>query len=258
MSDFAKKIKIIIFVALITVPTIVWTLLGVFSLRDNTSSTEELSENRAICEIDEDVTLKNLTSELEEYYNDRVPFRSKIILKYRKANSKLEYVYQNRIQPVLIEAIGQKGSMENIEVSSSKDVDEILGDEKEAESVDVSENEEPTPIEKAAELEAKGIHEYKVIDIIKPSYETYGYTLKRCQNCGRFLKTDFSEKLIDTTYLPPNEGEGRVIKGRSDWLYYAGDNSIAYYSGTNILSEEEMKEWASLCQELKDAAMKRA
>ena len=253
MSDFAKKIKIIIFVALITVPTIVWTLLGVFSLRDNTSSTEELSENRAICEIDEDVTLKNLTSELEEYYNDRVPFRSKIILKYRKANSKLEYVYQNRIQPVLIEAIGQKGSMENIEVSSNKDVDEILGDEKEAESVDVSENEEPTSIEKAAELEAKGIHEYIVIDIIKPSYETYGYTLKRCQNCGRFLKTDFSEKLIDTTYLPPNEGEGRVIKGRSDWLYYAGDNSIAYYSGTNILSEEEMKEWASLCQELKDA-----
>ena len=146
MSDFAKKIKIIIFVALITVPTIVWTLLGVFSLRDNTSSTEELSENRAICEIDEDVTLKNLTSELEEYYNDRVPFRSKIILKYRKANSKLEYVYQNRIQPVLIEAIGQKGSMENIEVSSNKDVDEILGDEKEAESVDVSENEEPTSI----------------------------------------------------------------------------------------------------------------
>ena len=97
MSDFAKKIKIIIFVALITVPTIIWTLLGVFSLRDNTSSTEELSENRAICEIDEDVTLGNLTSELEEYYNDRVPFRSKIILKYRKANSKLEYVYQNRI-----------------------------------------------------------------------------------------------------------------------------------------------------------------
>lgn len=253
MSDLVKKIKISIFVAIITLPTVFWIFLGLIGMRDNMSSTDELGENRALAQIDEDVKLGNLTSELEAYYNDRVPFRSKIILKYRKANSKLEYIYQNRIQPGLIAMLGEKGSMDNIEVSSDKDVDNILGDEQESSSIDVAEDEAPPSEEEAAELEAKGIHEYKVIDFIKASYLTYGYTLKRCQNCGRFLKTDFEEKLIDTSYLPPKEGEGRVIQGRFNWLYYAGDNSIAYYSGTNILSEEEMKEWADLMNELKAA-----
>lgn len=253
MSSTVKKIKILIFAAIITLPTLIWSFMGIFGLRDNMSSTDELGENRALAQIDEDVTIGNLTTELEAYYNDRVPFRSRIILKYRKANSKLEYIYQNRIQPVLISALGEKGSMDNIEVSSNKDVDSILGDENEESSIDISDDALPETEDQVAELEAKGIHEYKIIDIIKPSYLTYGYTLKRCQNCGRFLKTDFEEKLIDTSYLPPKEGEGRVIQGRYNWLYYAGDNSIAYYSGTNVLSEEEMKEWAGLMQELKDA-----
>lgn len=253
MNNTAKKIAITIFVAILTLPTLIWTLMGVFGMRDNMASTDELGENRALAQIDEDVSLGDLTVELEEYYNDRVPFRSKIILKYRKANAKFEYTYQNRIQPMLISVLGEKASMDNIEVSSSKDVGSILGDEMENSSIDVDSDAEPTPEEKAAELEAQGIHEYKVIDIVQASYLTYGYTLKRCQNCGRFLKTDFKEKLVDDSYLPPKEGEGRVIQGRYNWLYYAGDNSISYYSGTNVLSTEEMREWSSLLQQLKDA-----
>lgn len=234
-------------------PTLIWGLMGVFGLRENVSSTDELGENRALATLDDDLTIGNLTTELEAVYNDRVPFRSSIILKYRKANSKLEYIYQNKIQPELIVLLGEKASMENIEISSEKDVDKFLGDEQEDKSVDIAEDAERTSEEEAKELEAKGIHEYKVIDIIKPSYVTYGYTLKRCQNCGRFLKTDFSEKLIDDSYLPPKEGDGRVIQGRYKWLYYAGDNSISYYTGSNVLSAEEMKEWADLMQQLKDA-----
>ena len=253
MYNSLKKAKILIFVALITLPTLIWTFMGVFGMRDSMSSTDELGENRALAQIDEDVSIGNLTTELEAYYNDRVPFRSKIILRYRKVNSRLEYIYQNRIQPSLILALGEKGSMDNIQISSDKDVDNILGDEKENSSIDITDDQTPTEEEQALLLEEQGIHEYKVIDIIKPDYLTYGYTLKRCQNCGRFLKTDFSEKLIDDSYLPPKEGDGRVIQGRFNWLYYAGDNSIAYYSGTNILSNEEMAEWADLMQQLKDA-----
>ena len=252
----AKKLKLTVislFMAILILPTLVWGALGVFGVRDSISSTNALGENRALAQIDKSAPIGEITSQVECYYNDRVPFRSSIILKYRKTNSKLEYVYQNRIQPILITICGEKSSMENIEVSSNKDFEEIIGGEDEETSVDVDENVEPTSEEKAAELEAQGIHEYKVIDMIKPSYQTYGYVLKRCQNCGRFLKTDFEEKLIDDSYMPPKEGEGRVIQGRFDWLYYAGDNSISYYTGTNILSEEEMKEWADLMQELKDA-----
>ena len=253
MKKYAKHIAISLFVAVLMLPSLIWVSMGALNVHGFKASTEELGENRALAQIDENVSIGNLTSELEAYYNDRVPFRSKIILRYRKANSKLEYVYQNRIQPILVAALNEKASMENIEVSTNKEFDNILGDENEDSSIDIEQDAERTPEEEAADLEARGIHEYKVIDIIKPDYITYGYTLKRCQNCGRFLKTDFEEKLIDDTYLPPKEGEGRVIQGRFNWLYYAGDNSIAYYSGTNILSNEEMKEWADLMQQLKDA-----
>ncbi|MDO4188826.1 MAG: hypothetical protein Q4D29_07525, partial [Lachnospiraceae bacterium] len=248
MKKYAKQIAISLFVLVLILPSLIWGIMGALNVPGFKASTEELGENRALAQIDDDVTLGNLTEKLEAYYNDRVPFRSKIILKYRKTNSKLEYIYQNRIQPVLVSVLNEKASMDNIEVSTDKDFDSILGDENEDSSVDIDEDADRPSEEEAEELEAKGIHEYKVIDVIKADYLTYGYTLKRCQNCGKFLKTDFSEKLIDDSYLPPKEGEGRVIQGRFNWLYYAGDNSIAYYSGTNILSDEEMKEWAGLMQ----------
>lgn len=253
MKNVIKKIEIMIFIGVLTLPTVIWLVFGAMGFFDFEGDVARLGENRELTKISDDVTLGNITAELEMYYDDRVPFRSAIILGYRKANSKLEYIYQNSIEPRLVELMGQKSSMNNIEVSSDVDINSMYGDSDGEDDIDVADDAEMTPEEKAAELEAKGIHEYKVIDIIKPSYTTYGYVLKRCRNCGIFLKTDFEEKLIDDTYLPPKEGEGRVIKGRNNWLYYAGDNSIAYYTGSNILSEEEMSEWGDMLQELKDA-----
>ena len=249
-KDLVKKIAISIFVVILTIPTVLWTCMGVLGMREEQASFAELGENRAAKQLT-DVKISNLTEQLEEYYNDRVPFRSSIILKYRKVNSKMEYYYQNHIQPKFVEVMGETAKMENISISSDLDIDSMYGDNIEATSdgTQAADNTEMTP----EEMEAAGIHQYKVIDIIKASYTTYGYTLERCSNCGRFRKIDFSEKLIDETYLPPKEGEGRVIQGRFNWLYYAGDNSIAYYTGSNILSEEEMAEWTALMQNLQNA-----
>lgn len=38
--------------------------------------------------------------------------------------------------------------------------------------------------------------------------------------------------------------ENNAIYGLDDWLFYTGDNSIGYYEGTNVLSEDEMA-WLS-------------
>lgn len=227
MDKLEKKIYILIFALVLTVPTVLWTVMGVFGLRSGVSSVDELGENRVMAQIS-DVNASNITSQIENYYNDRVPFRSKLILAYRKANSKMEYFYQNHVQPKLVGLSGSTTSFENIEITSDLDINELYGED-------------------------TCVHDWFVIDMIKPSYTTYGYTLIRCRNCGRFNKIDFEEKLIDYSYLPPKEGEGRVIQGRGDWLFYAGDNSIAYYSGNNVLSEEEMKEWLNLLQDVQDA-----
>lgn len=246
-----KSIYILIFVSILTIPTVLWGIMGLFGLRDITSSVDELGENRVMFQIT-DANLSNITSQLESYYNDRVPFRSKIILTYRKANSKMEYYYQNHIQPKLVEATGTTASFENVDITSDTDINTLYGDETEMAGGSTVQNSDVSGMT-PEEMEKAGIHDWFVIDIIKPSYKTYGYTLYQCRNCARFNKADFEEKLIDYTYLPPKEGEGRVIQGRNDWLYYAGDNSIAYYSGTNVLSEEEMAEWTSLMQDLKNA-----
>jgi len=253
MKKKPQILAIVIFVAILTLPTLVWGVMGLLGVRKAESSVDELGENRALAQISDQIDLGTITTELENYYNDRVPFRSSIILKYRKANSKLEYYYQNHIQPALVEMVGEKSSMENIEVSSDLDIDSMYGETPKSETVNEAEEQKESP----EELEAKGIHVYEKIGEIEPSYTSYGYTVKECINCGKEMKDDFKEKLIDDTYLPPKEGEGRVIQGRNNWLYYAGDNSIAYYCGTNILSEEEMAEWMSLMQDLKDACDER-
>ena len=54
----------------------------------------------------------------------------------------------------------------------------------------------------------------------------------------------------DEAFLAPLE-EDRVIYGRNDWLFYTGDNSIGYYKGNNLLSEEELSVWVETFFSLK-------
>lgn len=243
--------------SVLILPTVIWTGMGIFGMREEVSSVDELGENRVLAQMPETVDLFTLTSDIENYYNDRVPFRSEIILKYRKMNSQMEYYYQNHIQPTLVEMIGGETSMENIEVTSNMDVDSMYGNPTYIAELQEDEEQVEDSGMSAEELEANGVHVYELVQTVEPSFTSYGYKIKKCINCGKEVKVDIEEKLIDETYLPPKEGEGRVIQGRSNWLYYAGDNSISYYCGTNILSEEEMAEWLSLMQELQDECDKR-
>lgn len=257
-----KKVQIaaiLIFMSILILPTVIWTGMGALGMREEVSSVDELGENRVLAAFPTEFDPATFTEEVEAYYNDRVPFRSDVILKYRKVNSQLEYFYQNKIQPVLIELVGGKTLMDNIEVTAGMDVDSMYGDPAGVNEAEKSEDNGYSEYEgmSAEELEAKGIHIYEVTKVVEPSYTSYGYKLNVCKNCGKELKTDIVEKLIDDSYLPPKEGEGRVIQGRSNWLYYAGDNSIAYYCGTNILSEEEMQEYLALMQELQNECDKR-
>ena len=257
MNRRASIVVIALFMMILTVPTVAYTVRGLFGM-NQTASVDELGENRAMSELT-DVNLSNLTSKLEKYYNDRVPFRSNIILRYRKANSKLEYYYQNHVLPELVKLSGETVSLDNIEVTSDMDIEELYGDgvdigitEDEVDSVIENKN-QLTEEERVALLEEKGIHLFEFIETVKPTYLRYGYDFEVCKNCGKERKSNFVDKLVDETFLPPMEGEGRVIQGRQNWLYYAGDNSIAYYCGTNILSDEEMAEYMGLMQDLQDA-----
>lgn len=85
---------------------------------------------------------------------------------------------------------------------------------------------------------------------VEASYEDYGYELYICSICAQLIKENFSEKLIDESYLAPIVKNNEVILGRSDWLFLAGDGNLSYYTRENVLSDSEMSEYANALSEL--------
>ena len=55
----------------------------------------------------------------------------------------------------------------------------------------------------------------------------------------------------ENDYLAPAE-DGLVIYGRGDWLFFLGDYSLDYYTGSNLLSEEELECRANVFLELQE------
>ena len=92
----SKLIKrILIFVLVLIMPTMLWGITGLIGLNDNLDF--DTYENRNKHEFAEDTTLGNLTAEAEAYYNDRVPFRAMLLSVDRTLNDILEFPYKKYI-----------------------------------------------------------------------------------------------------------------------------------------------------------------
>lgn len=92
----------------------------------------------------------------------------------------------------------------------------------------------------------------KKLQVVEPTYTDYGYTLVRCRDCKQNYRTDLSNKLIDTEYFPPILHSDRALEGRSQWIFYRGDSSEAYYQATNIMDQNELVQYATILQQLAD------
>lgn len=85
---------------------------------------------------------------------------------------------------------------------------------------------------------------------VNPSVDDYGYDLYECKNCGTMYRDNISAKKAETSYLPQDIRNGNTIIGRRNWLFYNGNNSVGYYQGTNILSDNEMAEYVAVMTQL--------
>lgn len=90
----------------------------------------------------------------------------------------------------------------------------------------------------------------KLLKVVEPSVNDYGYTLIECADCKGQYRTEISNKLYDTTYFPPIYLSNTVLEGRQKWLFYRGNNSEKYYSGENLLSDAELSEYTNVFKEL--------
>lgn len=238
-----KKIaffKICIFMAFLTLPMFTWGILKGVNLIFPTIMEKldyDLGENRTKSKFPTSFNPKTITAELEAYYNDRVPFRSSIITTNRMIYSELEKPYTNTVGPFLVKLIHKNNNSQITDNTTDKDLNDLFGNQSELPSKDDMVNNDSN------NTSTECTHNYVTIETKEPNYEWYGYSLCRCSLCGNEIQTDFKDKLIDTSYLPPKIHNTASIEGRMNWLFYNAENNMDYYLGINILNDNQMALW---------------
>ncbi|MBR6307013.1 MAG: hypothetical protein IKR39_00215 [Lachnospiraceae bacterium] len=278
-----KKLYIALFVAMIFLPWIVWGGVRIFAPEFYAEQADISDEKRNKNELKFKDLLDSGES-LSSYVDDRVPFRSGIINIYQNYEGKTEKVYQDAMRSVISFFSGKA-----TEQKETVDLSTMLGGDGEGKE-SVSDN--TLPVEETQGLDhehslavidkvdstcdSPGYVRYKCVycdyskkEIIEPkphdlmlikesavSYETYGYKEYMCRACGKLELKDFISKYVDNTYMAPQTVGGTLI-GRYDWLFYADNSALDYYTGSNVLSEEEMKNYADKVNRLYDLCSQR-
>ena len=282
-----NRIRIIIFILILALPSVIWGVILLASDREeieNQYEAMENKENRTLAKWPEDSDISSYTSQVEAYYNDRVPFRAHILSASEKVNDTLESTYRDSIRPALI-SLFYGGSGQDIldipDLASLNEEDDtsvinppeddnlnaveiIETDSEEHEYAEIYREDATCEEEGLVRYECKDCgetyeevipptgHNDELIEETEGSYMAYGHKLYRCSICGRKRWTDIEPKLVDTSYYPLTVENNYTVMGRFDWLFYRGDGSLQYYTGENVMSEDEMGGHLDQMQKLQD------
>lgn len=125
-KNIKNLIHIFIFMALITGPIVTWGFLLKIdevnrSLTDNQLSIMDvldfdLNEKRLKATLSEPINISTITGELENYFNDRAPYRSILITEKKNLDAKIEEPYKNSLETVLLKTFGKKKKAETAEL----------------------------------------------------------------------------------------------------------------------------------------------
>ncbi|MBR5360482.1 MAG: hypothetical protein IK123_06300, partial [Lachnospiraceae bacterium] len=176
----SSLIKVIIFISVLILPTLLWgaKLLFTDKAKINESySRMEATENRSLSKWPDNVADKDYTSKVESYYNDRVPFRERIIDFSHKLNGSFEQAYTDGIQPALIRIFyGNRGSDEELAQTGGYDTEEEAVAEAAGQAEDDADNIN------------KDEHDYVEKERVDATCEEEGYILYECTDCGDTYK----------------------------------------------------------------------
>ena len=274
-----KKLYIALFVAMISLPWFIWAGVRIFAPEYYAEQTDLSKEKRARNELN----LKELVKSGENlslYIDDRVPFRGGMIEVYQSTEGKAEQFYQDAMRNVTKffsgKSRGQKdiSNIDSLFGPSDNDTSDNVGDENpDIPSEAVDHEHVFTAIDVVApDCEHSGYILYKcdycdykykemkdplghdnlLIKESEASYETYGYKQYMCKVCGKLTLENLVPKYVDTTYMAPQIVGGNTMIGRFNWLFYAGEDSLKYYTGENVPTEEELAQYAALVNRLKE------
>lgn len=219
----------IIFLACLFLPWGLWYAPGKLGKTVQNKFSYELQENRAVYDLEDG---------FENAYNDRIPFRSLLIRSYQKATQMMEESYKETAEKKLISLLHQE--TEDIKVEASMDDSDyewLMGKSDEDAEEDAGEDH---------------VHDYVLTDEVEADYDHVGYSVYTCSFCHKEIKSDFQEKLIDTSYMPPDLSDTLVMQGRSDWLFlFEYRHVLDLYQGKNLYMDDDYTARKETYEELK-------
>ena len=60
------------------------------------------------------------------------------------------------------------------------------------------------------------------------------------------------QKLLKALNVPYYISKNQVLFGKEDWLFYLGDQSLSYYQGTNLLTDEQLASYVEKAEKVND------
>ena len=231
MSQKISKFGIALFACILILPSVIWGVLTVLEyngIHCRQKFEVELDEKRKLASFPTSLDFGTLTLELENYYNDRVPFRSLLISTNSKIEQKIEEPYTGTIRPALLTMIYGEST------SGGEDMETDINNQ----------------FGTTEELACAGDHDGVVIEAVEPSIDSYGYELCECSLCGQRYLRNVKEKIVDSTQFPGVVFNDIVLEGRNNWLFYLGNDSLGYYKAENMPTSDELQLYLSTYVEL--------
>ena len=285
-----RRISIAMFLCVLILPQTSWLILKLVSVNDAQIMEKldyDLGENRKLADFPSGADIGNITSELEACYNDHAPYRSILITINRQINSKLERAYTLNVQPVLVALADRSRSSSNTggePESSNEGMTEPENSTRLADGNNGDRNGNTTSGDAAAgkvpvntgsisdnasdgtqsisgDVNNNGMSggmEENTDAADKPGNGTAGSasgntTAKREPDTNFVGQENNNAGDVGPTaaqpYFPAREMNGTIF-GRDDWMFCNYDNSIGYYCGSNLMTEQQMKDRLSLMQKL--------
>ena len=244
-----KKACIAIFLILLFIPPVIWTGLFVADKNLYDSLDYDLGEKREKTQIENIQDLALSGEAVTDWFADRAPFRSSLISLKKSVDSVIESPYEYDLKPAALKKLyGIEDNRNKIAIETvAKAGQKSLYKSEKLRSLLIEPKEDE---EKPWDCDTMG-HEWQTANIIDPTYISYGYTEYVCAHCGAEKTDSWTDKLIDDSYLAPNV-HGETTIGRFDWLFLYGWGNLPYYQANNLLSENEMDEYAKKLNTLKE------
>ena len=220
-------VAIAVFISILVLPTVLWGVLKVANIF-NPAIMEKVDfvtdENRALAEFPKKFDPKTITTEIESWYNDHLPFRSVIYTAQDKLDKAIEKPYDEKILPALValfyptENGGEEPGGDIIEGLITEEETTEFFEETEEETLPVFETEEtgnkdcqhvldngqidvePTCTDYGVIRYSCTLCEYSYREYIKKAEHEYYLSAGSLQNCLADSEATYSCKNCDSTY----------------------------------------------------------